>query len=203
MEKKGFFICIEGLDKCGKTTQTSHLVKSLRQSGFDAVYTTEPSSGEIGVFIRRYVLQRRQRISAAVEALLFAADRVDHAEREIKPMLHEGKIIICDRYLYSSMAYQGAAGLDIDWIMNINRLVPIPDLAIYLDVPLEVVSQRCRYEKSVMEQPDIQGRVLEVYMRLIQEGRMIRIDGNRPIEEVSKDILATVLERLKRHNARK
>jgi len=202
MGKEGFFICIEGLDKSGKTTQTRHLVRLLRRSGFNAFYTTEPSSGEIGVFIRRYVLQRRQRIPAAVEALLFAADRVDHAEREIKPMLHERKIVVCDRYLYSSLAYQGAAGLEIDWIMNLNRLAPIPDLAIYLDVPLEIVSQRCRRGKSVMEQPHTQRRVLEVYRRLIKEEKMIPVDGNRSKEEVSKDILAMVLERLKRHNAR-
>jgi len=119
--KRGLLICIEGLDKSGKTTQSRLLVESLRNKGFDAVYTTEPSNGEIGRFIRRYILQRRERVSISVEALLFAADRIDHVEREIKPLLNDGKIVVSDRYVYSSLAYQGAAGLDVEWIKEINR----------------------------------------------------------------------------------
>lgn len=194
---RGFFVCIEGLDKSGKTTQSLLLVESLRRGGFDAVYTTEPSSGEIGKFIRRHVLCRKQRIAVAVEALLFAADRADHIEREIKPLLKEGKIVVSDRYVYSSLAYQGAANLDIEWITNINKLALTPDLAIYLDVPVEVVFQRCKSQKSVMEYPNIQKRVQEVYLNLVREGKMIPIDGKRSIEEVAKDIKTLVLKRLK------
>ncbi|MEM2914715.1 MAG: dTMP kinase [Candidatus Bathyarchaeia archaeon] len=196
MKKTDFFICIEGLDKSGKTTQSVLLVEALRKNGFDAAYTTEPSSGEIGKFIRTYVLRRKQRIPVAVEALLFAADRIEHIENEIKPMLRENKIVVSDRYLYSSLAYQGAVGLDLDWLLEINRLAPTPDLAIYLDVPLEVVSQRCKSEKSVMEQPDIQRKVQEVYKRLVREGKMVPIDGNRPREVVAKDVQALVMKRL-------
>jgi len=194
---KGFFICIEGLDRSGKTTQSRLLVASLRRKGFDTVYTTEPSSGEVGKFIREYVLQRKQRLPVIVESLLFAADRVDHTEREIKPLLGKGKIVVSDRYLYSSLAYQGAAGLDMEWIMQINRLALAPDLAIYLDIPVEVVCQRCRSEKSVMEYPEVQRKGQEVYMRLVREGKMIPINGNRPIGEVAEDIQTLVLSALK------
>jgi len=195
--EKGFFICIEGLDKSGKTTQSRLLVGSLRRKGFDAVYTTEPSSGEVGKFIREYVLRRKQRLPVIVESLLFAADRVDHTEREIKTLLDKRKIVVSDRYLYSSLAYQGAAGLDIEWIMQINRLALTPNLAIYLDIPIEVMSQRCRSDKSVMEYPEVQRKVQEVYMRLVHEGKMIPINANRPIEEVAKDIQTLVLSALK------
>jgi len=195
--REGFFICLEGLDKSGKTTQAHLLVRSLRLRGFNAVYTTEPSRGEIGRFIRRHILQRERRGSVAVEALLFAADRIDHGEREIKPMLRERKIVVSDRYLYSSLAYQGAAGLDIGWIMEINKMAPVPDLAIYLDVPLHILSKRrARRDRSVMEWPQIQQRVHKVYMKLVQEGKLIPINGNRPIEEVSIDILNLVLQKL-------
>jgi dTMP kinase len=194
--EKGFFICVEGLDKSGKTSQSILLVEALCKEGFDAVYTTEPSNGEIGRFIRRYVLLRNQRLPVVVEALLFSADRVDHNEKEIKPKLKEGKIVVCDRYVYSSLAYQGAAGLDAGWIKEINRSALKPDLAIYIDVPSEVVLQRSRHEKSVMEWPDIQEKVQEAYLLLVREGEMIPIDGNRLKEEVAKDIRKLVLEKL-------
>lgn len=200
--KRGFFVCVEGLDKSGKTSQSILLVNALSKKGFDAVYTTEPSGGEIGKFIRRYVLSRKERVPAVVEALLFAADRVDHVETRIKPMLKEGKIVISDRYVYSSLAYQGAAGLDIEWIREINKSALKPDLAMYLDVPVEIVSRRSRRRKSVMERPHIQKGVQEVYSRFVREEELIPIDGRRAIGEVSKDIEALVLERLGRQSAR-
>jgi dTMP kinase len=194
--REALFVCIEGLDKSGKTSQSILLVNSLSGKGFDAVYTTEPSRGEIGKFIRRHVLSRKERVPAVVEALLFAADREDHVETQIKPMLKEGKVIVSDRYVYSSLAYQGAAGLDIEWIKEINRSALKPDLAIYLDVPVEVVSRRSARRRSVMELPYIQKAVQEVYLRFVREGELVPIDGKRPIEEVSRDIEALVLERL-------
>lgn len=191
-------ICIEGLDKSGKTTQARLLVENLRGMGFDAYYTSEPSDGEIGRFIERYVLRRDKRIPIPAEALLFAADRVDHVEREIKPLLSEGKIVVSDRYIYSSIAYQGAAGLDIGWIMEVNKMVPKPDLAIYLDVPVEVVMKRIqrRRRRSIMESLEVQTKVREIYLRLVEEGHLILIDGNRPIMEVAQDVQRAVLERL-------
>jgi dTMP kinase len=197
MGRNGLLICIEGLDKSGKTTQSLLLVDALRSRGLEAVYTTEPSAGEIGSFIKRYVLRRKQRIPASVEALLFAADRVDHVEREIKPMLKEGKIIVSDRYIYSSIAYQGAAGLDIEWIKEINKMALEPDLAIYIDVPLEVIMRRLKgKERTVMEHPDIQMKVRDIYATLVKEGKLIPVDGNRPIKKVSSQIQRIVLGRL-------
>ena len=197
MGKRGAFICIEGLDASGKTTHTHYLVDDLRRRGFKAVYTTEPSPGKIGEFIRAYVLHRKKRVSSVVEALLFAGDRVDHIERLVKPALQKGKIVVCDRYLYSSLAYQGAAGLNLDWIRQINRNALTPDLAIYLDVPPEIVLKRMRRKKSVMERLQIQRKVEEIYMRLVEDGLLVRVDGNRAKDEVSKSILAVALDFLK------
>ena len=197
MKKKGVFICIEGLDASGKTTHAHRLVRNLRREGFDVVYTTEPSRGEIGRFIRTYILQRKRRVPSVVEALLFAVDRVDHVEKEIKPALEEGKIVVSDRYVYSSLAYQGAAGLDLKWIEEINRLALPPDLAIFIGVPPEVVVKRIRRKKSVMERLETQRRVREVYMKFVENGKLVPVDGNRRKDEVAKDILTVVLDFLK------
>jgi len=194
VKKRGVFICIEGLDASGKTTHARRLVRNLRRRGFDVVYTTEPSLGEIGRFIRKHVLDRKRRVPSVVEALLFAVDRVDHVEKRIKPALEEGKIVVSDRYVYSSLAYQGAAGLDLKWIEEINKLALPPDLAIYIDVPPEVVVKRMKRKKSVMERLETQRRVRDVYMKFVENGKLVPVDGNRRKDEVAKDILATVLD---------
>jgi len=197
MTKRGVFICLEGIDASGKSTQARLLVRNLRSRGFNAIYTTEPSKGEVGSFIRQYVLQRKRRVPAVVEALLFAVDRVDHVESEIEPALESGKIVVSDRYVYSSLAYQGAAGLDINWIKQINSMALPPDLAIYIDAPPEVVVKRMRRRRSVMETLENQRRVREVYMQMVREERLVLVDGNRPASEVARNILAMVLKRLK------
>jgi len=198
MTKRGIFICIEGIDASGKSTQARWLVRNLRRRGFNAIYTTEPSKGEVGSFIRRYILQRKKRVPAVIEALLFAVDRIDHVESKIEPALESGKIVVSDRYVYSSLAYQGAAGLDIDWIDQINRMALPPDLSIYIDVPPEVVVKRIRRRRSVMETLKNLRRVREVYMQLVRERRLVLVDGNRPASEVAQNILTVVLKRLKR-----
>ena len=194
--KKGLFICIEGLDKSGKTTQSTLLVEALRRRGYDAIYTAEPSDGKIGSFIREYILNREERVSAMVEALLFAADRVEHTENVIKPNLKRGRIVVSDRYLFSSLAYQGAAGLDIEWIRKVNKAAIKPDLAIYIDVPVDVVLQRCHGRKSIMECREIQEKVREIYMKMVHDGELILVDGDRPVEKTARDIETLVLERL-------
>jgi len=194
---KGRFICIEGVDGSGKTTQARKLVKNLRQRGFDAVYTTEPSAGKTGRLIRSYVLNREKRVPVSLEALLFAADRVDHVNVEIEPLLKLHRIVVCDRYVYSSLAYQGAAGLDLDWIDCVNRFALKPDLALLLDVPPEVVVSRLKKKRSVMENMWNLKKVRDVYLKLAQQQRLVLLDANKSIEEVSESILALVLEKLK------
>ncbi|MEM2102297.1 MAG: dTMP kinase [Candidatus Bathyarchaeia archaeon] len=192
MKKHGVFICIEGLDASGKTTQSKLLVKNLRQRGFDAVYTTEPSRGQVGRLIRRHVLYGKNRSSAVLEALLFAADRISHVDREVKPLLDKGKIVVSDRYLYSSLAYQGAAGLELEWIEEINRWAKKPDLAIYIDIPPEIVLSRLKRKKSVMENLKNQRKVREIYLKLVKTGVLKLVEGNKPKKAVAKEILNVV-----------
>lgn len=199
MTKKGFFICIEGLDGSGKTTHTHRLVRNLQKREFDSVYTTEPSEGEIGKFIRASVLQGRQRVPRVVEGVLFAADRVEHLEKDVKPALREGKIVVSDRCVYSSLAYQGAAGLDLEWIEEINRFALPPDLALYIDVPPEVVVKRIRRKKSVMERLETQRRVKQVYMKFVDKGKLISIDGDRKKSEVEQNIMNITLDYLEKN----
>ncbi|MEM1566284.1 MAG: dTMP kinase [Candidatus Bathyarchaeia archaeon] len=198
MNKPGFFICIEGLDGCGKTTQTKILVRNLRKMGYAAVYTAEPSHGKIGEFIKKYCLHGEKRISSIVEALLFAADRYEHVENEIAPALKDGKIVVSDRYLYSSLAYQGAAGLNFEWIREINRHALEPNLAIYIDVEPEIVIQRLKPKKSVMENLETQRKVREVYMHFVEKGELVKVDGNKSKNEVAKEVLSIVLDFLKK-----
>ncbi len=199
MSKRGVFICIEGIDASGKTTHARRLVENLRGKGFDAVYTTEPTSGEIGKIIRTNILQSQERVPSVIEALLFAVDRIEHVENMVKPALQEGKIVISDRYVYSSLAYQGAAGLDLKWIEEINKFAIQPDLAIYIDIPAEVVFERLRREKSVMENFQTQCKVREIYLKLVEDGKLIPINGNRPGNEVEKDILEIVINFTEKH----
>ena len=201
MKKKGIFICIEGLDGSGKTTHAHRIVRNLQKKGFDAVYTTEPSRGELGKFIRTSVLQGKKRVPRVVEALLFAVDRVEHLEKMVKPALEEGKIVISDRCMYSSLAYQGAAGLDLEWIEEINRMALPPDLAIYIDVPPEVVVERIRRKKSVMERLETQRKVKEVYMKYVKNGKLVPVDGDRKKGEVTRNILMLILDFLQNRNA--
>jgi len=195
--KRGAFICIEGIDGSGKTTQARRLVKNLRRRGVDAVYTTEPTSGRVGKLIRRYVLDRKKRVPIIVEALLFAADRVEHVETEIKPALDKGKVVVCDRYVYSTLAYQGAAGLDLEWIGHINKFALKPNIALFIDTPVDVVVKRLKRKKTVMETSQNLQKVRKVYMTMVQDQSLTLIDGDKPVSEVAKNVLKAVIELLK------
>jgi dTMP kinase len=194
MRRKGFFICVEGLDGCGKTTQTRLLVRRLKKMSYDAVYTAEPSRGRIGVFIKRYCLHGEKRVSGIIEALLFAADRFEHVEKDVVPALDKARIVISDRYVYSSLAYQGAAGLDLEWIGTVNDHALRPNLAIFVDVEPEAVIHRLKSKKSVMENLETQYKVREVYMNFVERGELIKINGNKSKREVADDILKLTLK---------
>ncbi len=198
MKGKGVFICIEGLDGCGKTTQTKLLVKKLRKKGYDAVYTAEPTRGKIGTLIRKYCLHGEKRVSPFIEALLFAADRLEHLEKEVYPALRETKVIVSDRYIYSSLAYQGSAEVDLNWIKIVNRHALPPDLAIFIDVEPETVMKRLKLKKSVMETFENQKKVREIYLQFVKEKELVKIDGNKSKKEVADSIMRVVTEFLEK-----
>ena len=195
MNKKGTFICIEGLDGSGKTTQAKLLTKKLGKS-HNAVYTAEPSQDKIGAFIRNSYLYGEKRLSSVIEALLFAADRIEHIENEVLPALNQGKLVISDRYLYSSLAYQGAAGLSLEWIEKINEHALRPDLAILIDVNPKTAIRRLKPNKSVMENIETQQKVRKTYLKFVEKGNLTRINGDQPKNEVAKELYAVVMKLL-------
>jgi dTMP kinase len=194
--RKGVFICIEGLDGCGKTTQAKLLAKKLGKS-HNAVYTAEPSRGKIGTYIRNSYLYGEKRLSIVLEALLFAADRIEHLETEVIPALNEGRLVISDRYVYSSLAYQGAAGLSLEWIEKVNEHALKPDLAVFIDVDLATVMNRLKAKKSVMENAETLQKVRDVYLKFVAKGELVRIDGNRAKDEVVEALADVVLKFLR------
>jgi dTMP kinase len=192
MGKKGIFIVIEGLDGSGKTTQSTFLANKLSQS-HNVVLTAEPSHGKIGTFIRGDCLYEDKRLPTEAEALLFAADRIEHMYREVKPALDEGKLVICDRYIYSSLAYQGSAGLSLEWIKTINARALQPDFSIFIDVSPERVIERLKRKRSIMETLETQQKVREVYLKFVTKGELVRVDGDKPKEAVTEELYSKVL----------
>jgi dTMP kinase len=193
---KGAFIVLEGGDGSGKTTQARALCSALRREGYSVYPTAEPSRSTAGRLIRRSVLHGKK-TSPEVEALLFAADRFLHLESEILPALAAGKIVVCDRYICASIAYQGAQGVDPQWLREINQFAVKPDLALYLDVPAETGISRIKRKKSVLENLELQRRVREEYLKLTQTRELTLVDATQAIDKVSENILGLVASRLR------
>jgi dTMP kinase len=196
MGKKGIFIVIEGLDGSGKTTQAKLLAKKLEKTR-RVFLTAEPSCGKIGSFIRGDCLYEEKRLPTEAEALLFAADRIEHMYSEVKPALDDGKLVICDRYVYSSLAYQGSAGLSLEWIKTINARALQPDFSVFIDVPPEKVIERLQRKKSVMETLETQQKVREVYIKYVEKGELVRVDGDKPKDAVAEELSLKVMGLLK------
>jgi dTMP kinase len=131
---RGALIAIEGIDGAGTTTQARLLVEWLQQQGLPAHLTCEPSSGPVGELLRRILKgQGPWTLDAAAVALLFAADRVDHYQHEMRPLLEAGTHVVTDRSVYSSLAYQSIEQ-DLAWVESINCHAPEPDLTVYLRI---------------------------------------------------------------------
>jgi dTMP kinase len=197
-KSRGLFICIEGIDGSGKTTAARRVVKALIEKGYDAVYTAEPSKGVYGNILKKSILQGTKRFPKALEAVLFTVDRLDHIEKEIRPQLEAGRIVVCDRYYYSSIAYQGTSKSMQKWVKEINKHAIKPDLAIYIDVPPEVMVDRIKRKKSVMETLETQKSVRKAYLKQVREGQLEIIEGNVPKNEVAQAIIRKVLGSLKK-----
>lgn len=195
--RAGLFIAFEGIDGTGKSTQVRLLADALAGKGHQVVVTREPTDGPFGRKIRELYTGRDQ-VSKEEELELFMADRRQHVEEVVGPALAAGKIVITDRYYFSTVAYQGAAGLDPDEIIRRNRaFAPQPDLVCLLVVPPEVGVHRIRNsrgdELNAFEQESTLEKVAAIFDSLAGD-YIKRIDGTGAAPDVHLAVMARVRE---------
>jgi dTMP kinase len=202
MRNAGIFIAFEGGEGAGKSTQIAILADLLRRAGRKVLVTQEPGATEVGAAIRDLVLHHREPLSARAEALLFAADRADHVDRVIRPALTAKHVVLTDRYIDSSLAYQGAGReLTIDEIKRISRFATqglMPDLTVLLDVPPAAGLARARGtgsgDKLEAESQAFHERVRQAFLVRAESDlrRYLVIDGTRPVDAIAADIARAV-----------
>lgn len=203
----GLFITFEGGDGSGKTTQINLLASWLESEGHTVVITREPGGTDLGTELRNIILHREGFIAPRAEALLYAADRSHHIHTLVRPALMRGEIVVQDRYLDSSVAYQGAGRvLDPTEVRDISLWATenlMPDLTVVLDVPASVAKERQaagerQYDRLEAEAEDFHTRVRESYLALAAEEpeRFLVIDGESSIEEIHEVIVAKVSDLL-------
>ena len=193
----GLFVTFEGIDRSGKTTQAARLVEAL---GDEALAVREPGGTAAGERIRDLLKDAAVEISGESEALLFAAARAELVRQVIRPALSEGRVVVSDRFLDSSLAYQGAArGLGVDEVERINVFATgglVPDLTILLDLDPDAAAARATAENDRFEQEgaDLQRRVHAAYEELAARDpeRWVRIDAARDADAVHDDVLTAV-----------
>lgn len=211
---RGFFITLEGIDGCGKSTQLDMLAESLRQRGFDVLTTRQPGGTVIGQNIRALMIKEHHKLEPLAEVLLMMADRAQHVTEIIKPNLQAGRIVISDRYTDSSVAFQGyGRGLAIDKVEELNNLATgglTPDLTLLFDLEPESARRRLdnRVEKETSDDSPMKGfdeekeefhtRVRQGYFDIAEKyaNRFQVISANRTIAEIHENVLTLVLKSL-------
>lgn len=208
---QGRFIVLEGVDGAGTTTQASMLAEALRAKSFPVLLTCEPSSGPVGALLRQALSGRlvsmgfggSRALHWQTMALLFAADRVDHLENQIVPNLRDGITVVCDRYDYSSVAYQSlTSGLGdevVPWIREVNRHALRPDLTIVLNTSFEVAQARrdIRGNIEIFDEDDLQKHLGEFYAGLerhFPQDRIVHINADGDANEVASAVFSAVQE---------
>ncbi|MEM1526361.1 MAG: dTMP kinase [Ignisphaera sp.] len=197
-DKEGILVAIEGIDGAGKTTVAKKLVEKLKELGYNAVYTYEPFSSPFSEALKKYIEEAGE-VEAEIETLAMALDRLFHVKKVIEPLLKNGYIVITDRYIHSSLAYQGARGIDIEWIKTVNKYAIEPDLVIYLKVPLEVALERIKKKESkwkYFEDVNRLKKVQEIYELFASRGALIAIDATQNIDKVVNQCLRVILSKL-------
>jgi dTMP kinase len=197
MVTSGVFVVLEGGDGCGKSTQARLLVRRLRGLGREVVATREPGATEAGAAIRSLVLGGGD-LDPRAEALLIAADRADHVAEVIRPALARGAVVVSDRYIPSSLAYQGVArGLGVDEIARLSEWATgglSPDVVIVLDVPAqEAAARRAGPEDRMEREPDaFRAAVNQAYRDLASRFGWTLADGTAPVEKVAEEVWEAV-----------
>ncbi len=198
--KPGFFITFEGPEGSGKSTQAAHLAAWLRQKGASVVVTREPGGTPLGRAVRQWLLS--EGMDPVTEFLLYTADRAEHVRRVIRPALARGQVVISDRFVDSSYAYQGfGRGLDLAWLRAVSQPVLeglAPDVTFLLDLPPEVGLAR-KAERDRLEQESLafHRRVREGYLALAkaEPQRFVVLDATQAPEVIVEQVRLEVQRR--------
>ena len=197
---QGLFITFEGPDGCGKTTQMNLLAQYFEKKGKKVVLTREPGGKGLGEKVREILLNYNGEVSDRCESFLFLADRAQNIDIIVKPAVEKGEIVLCDRHIDSTVAYQGyGRGLDINEINILNNLATggkKPDLTLVFDVDVETSMKRVGKEKDRMESAgiDFHNRVRNGYLELAkQEPTRIKVlDATKTIKEIHEKVVEIV-----------
>lgn len=209
------FITFEGPEGSGKTTVATEIVRLLISKGYDVLHTREPGGTPIAEEIRGIILDKKNTaLDPRAEALLYAASRRQHLVEKVWPALKEGRIVVCDRYLDSSLAYQGGARkIGIDNVLNINLFATegtYPDLTLLFDITPEkgleriAINKKREVNRLDLEALDFHTRVRETFLKLAKKyhERYVIIDASKPLSEVIEMALKAIIDRLEQHHAR-
>ena len=205
MSKRGFFITLEGPEGSGKSSQARALVRLLKRRGRRVTFVRDPGSTALGRSLRRVLLHASGELPPLAEALLFIGGRVALVEERIAPALAQGRVVICDRFHDSTVAYQGfGGGLDARWLDRLGRRAiggRMPQLTVLLDVPVARGFARLRRRHDRMERKTRQfhERVRSGYLKLAKREprRFIVIDASRSPRDVERQIESAVFSRMK------
>ncbi len=200
--KNGLFISFEGIDGCGKTTQIELLKKYLNEKKYETIVTLEPGGCEIGKNLREILLFHKGYVSDIAEMFLYLADRAQHIQEIVLKNINEGRIVLCDRCIDSTVAYQGYGRRgNIEQINLLNKIATNgiePDLTIVFDVDIETAQKRIGNTKDRMEKEGIEfhKRVREGYLELAKKypKRIKVINSNQEIEKVFSDLKSIIDE---------
>lgn len=212
--KRGLFVTFEGCEGCGKTTLINAVVSLLREKGINPIVTREPGGSKISEEIRKILLDPdNKEMTKETETLLYAASRAQHLAECVLPDLMEGRLVICDRYLDSSLAYQGyARGVGVNVVKDVNTFAThgtFPDLTFLIDLRPEIGLERIRQGRAEKidrldnENLYFHQMVYEGYLELYKgdlKGRMVLIDGNDLLENKAKKVVRKIIATLKGEN---
>jgi dTMP kinase len=195
---RGRFVVLEGGDGSGKSTQAARLASWLRDEGLSVCETFEPGAGATGAVIRELLLHRAEPITPATEALLMAADRAQHVASEIEPALARGEWVVCDRYVPSSLVYQGVVrALGVELVERLSDVATqglMPDVVIVLDVDDDVAATREDGEPDRLEREGaaFHAAVRRAYRELAPARGWVVVDANPSVDDVAARVRATV-----------
>ena len=197
----GKFIVFEGIDGAGKSVQAEFLADFLKTALHHKVHTTsEPTSSLIGGLIRGQLAGDWKTSNECLQ-LLFSVDRLYHLEKEIIPMLERGITVICDRYFFSTAAYGAVTTEEMQWLLNVNNKVLLPDILFLLTVPARIGLERIhasRHSVNLFDKEEFLEKVGKNYEKLAKQFNDISIviDGEQPVEKIAQDIQKVVRQRL-------